>query len=585
MRMSRHLRQALVAALVSSLLGMVGPVVAQGKVQGTAQRGAQEVTHEVRPGDTLIGLSGQLLESPLQWPVVARLNAVANPRRLQPGKRLRIPVDLLKGQARQATVLYVRGQVLRTAGGASGGASAEAPGRPVNIGDQLGEGEVLSVGPDSYASLRLHDGSQVHVQAGTRMALDRLRQVNESGRSSTSLGLQRGRVDTQVTPQRGGSRFDVRTPLAVAGVRGTRFGVTVDADGALALSDVVEGLVAVQALGGQAASAPVSAGQGAVVRRSMGAPAVRPLLAAADVSALPALWQRLPRTTAWPAVVGARAYRVQVAEDETLTRVLFSREVAAPSVVVGELPEGEHVLSIRAIDPDGLVGREAVRRVLVKTQPVPPLAQAPGPDEALPAGPVALVCTEVPGALGYRWQWQRGDGDWPGPGAPTPPGVHERTAAGPCAWTLDATEPGRYRWRVATQRRLADGSVDEGPFGDDARFVAVARPQAPVPLIEVGDQVRVHWQGAPGTRFDIELSPDPAFARDVQTRSVASPEVRWPMPSWCSPYYVRLRAVTPEGIASAFSPPRLLQGQAGVCSGDGQPVVSGDGARVGHGRP
>lgn len=571
------LKQTLAAALASSLLGMVGltgSVVAQ-----------DMVTHQVQPGDTLIGLSEKLLESPLQWPVVARLNAVTNPRRLQPGRHLRIPVALLKGQARQATVLYVRGQVFRTVGGPSGGASGDAPGQPVNIGDQLDEGEVLSVGPDSYASLRLHDGSQVHVQAGTLMALERLRKVNQSGRSSTSLGVRRGRVDTQVTPQKGGSRFDVRTPLAVAGVRGTRFGVTVDADGARALSDVVEGQVAVQALGSQTALAPVSAGQGAVVRRSSGTPVVRPLLPAADVSALPALWQRLPRTTGWPDVPGARAYRVQIAEDESLTRVLLSQEVASPALMVADLPEGEHVLSIRAIDPDGLVGREAVRRVRVKTQPVPPLAQVPGPDEAVPAGPVALSCTEVPGAVAYRWQWQRGDGAWPEPGEPKPQDVQERTAAGPCAWTLDAAEPGRYRWRVATQRRLADGAVDEGPFGDEARFVSVVRPQTPVPVIEVGDQVRVHWQGAPGTRFDIELSPDPAFMRDVQARSVGTPDVQWPMPSWCSPYYVRLRAVSPEGIASAFSQPRLLHGDAGVCSGDGQPVVTGHGARVEQGRP
>jgi len=174
------LRQTLVSALTSSLLGLLGglgllaPVAAQ-----------DMVIHQVQPGDTLIGMSEQLLESPLQWPVVARLNAVTNPRRLQPGKLLRIPVALLKGQARQATVLYVRGQVLRALQATSGGASADGPGRPVNIGDQLDEGEVLSVGPDSYASLRLHDGSQVHVQAGTQMALDKLRKVSESGRSST----------------------------------------------------------------------------------------------------------------------------------------------------------------------------------------------------------------------------------------------------------------------------------------------------------------------------------------------------------------------------------------------------------------
>jgi hypothetical protein len=535
------------------------------------------VIHQVQTGDTLIGVSERLLENPSQWPVVAKLNTVADPRRLQPGKHLRIPVSLLKGQVRPVTVLYVRGQVWR--------ASSELPARPVGIGDQLSEGEVISVGPDSYASLRLHDGSQVHVQAGTVVRLDRLRKVAESGRSTTSLGLQRGRVDTQVAPQQGGSRFDVRTPLAVAGVRGTRFGVTVDDSGALALSDVVEGRVAVQALNAKAPVAQVSAGQGAVVRRARPAPAVRSLLPAADVSPLPALQQRLPWPLAWPAVAGAQAYRVQLAEDESLTRVVWSRETASPNILVDRLPDGDYVLSIRALDADGLAGREAIHRVRMKTQPVPPLAQTPGPQEAVAAGPVTLVCTEVPGAVAYRWQILRGEGAWDGQGDPVPSAVQAQTTPGHCTWTVDAAEPGAYRWRVATQLRRPDGSLDEGPFGDEARFVAVTRPEPPMPMVEVGDQVRVHWQGAPGTRFDVQVSPDPAFERDVQTQSVTSPEVQWPMPSGCRPSYLRLRAVSPEGIASAFSPARLLHGEAGVCSSDGQPVMTGHGTRLQHGSP
>ena len=560
-------RQAIAGALMLCLLGPAAAAAAS----------TDMVMHQVQPGDTLIGVSERLLEDPSQWRVVAGLNAVADPRRLQPGQHLRIPVSLLKGEVRPATVLYVRGQVQR--------ASGDLPARPVGIGDQLAEGEVITVGPDSYASLRLHDGSQVHVQAGTVVRLDRLRKVTESGRSSTLIGVRRGRVDTQVVPQLGGSRFDVRTPLAVAGVRGTRFGVAVDEGGTLALSDVVEGRVSVQGLGAKAPSVSVSAGQGAVVRRARLAPAVRPLLPAAEVSALPASQQRLPWSPVWPAVVGAQTYRVQVAEDESLTRVVLSREVASQSVPVDGLPDGDYVLSIRAVDPDGLVGREAIHRVRLKTQPVPPLAQAPGPEEAVAAGPVALVCTEVPGAVRYRWQIQRGDGAWAGPGDPVPRGLQEHTAMGPCEWVADAAEPGPYRWRVATQVRRPDGSLDEGPFSDDARFVAVTRPELPVPAIEVGDQVRVHWQGSPGMRFDVQLSPDPDFRQDVQALSVSSPQVQLPMPSWCRPHYLRLRAVSPEGIASAFSPPRLLHGKAAVCSGDGQPVLTGHGTRLEHGRP
>ncbi len=538
-------------------------------------RADEPLLYRVEMGDTLIGVAERHLEDPSQWPAVARLNGVSQPRRLRPGTVLRVPAHLLRGDEKPVSVLYVRGNVRRLNAAGNQGAT-------VRMGDTLHEGDLLQVGADSYASLRLQDGSQLHVQAGSLVRVQRSREVPQSRRLRTSIVLEQGRVDTQVAPQRPGSRFDVRTPLAVAGVRGTRFGVSMSADGSQALSDVVEGQVAVGVLSSGQSSA-VAAGQGAVVRHGRARPVVRPLLAAPSLRGLDASPERLPFVLPIEPVPGAAAYRVQIAEDEALTRVRFSREGAVLPVTVPDLADGHYTLVARAVDADGLMGAEARQALRVKTQPVPPLAQGPQPDQVLPAGPVELVCTEVPGAVAYRWSVTR----WPAVRAgdqAAPSTVLDEPRPGPCRLVVEAIEPGHYQWRVATVVPDASGQPDTGPLGDVSRFRTAPEPAAPEPSIEVGDQVRIHWDGALGTRFEVELAADAAFTREVQRHELDKSEVSLPMPSWCQPYYVRLRSIAPDGLRSAFSRPRLLNTNPAVCAGDGSAVRDGSGARLGRER-
>ena len=68
---------------------------------GLAPRGAQasppaplgdEVAHIVKEGDTLEGLARDYLAAPRQWQQLQARNKVADPRRLQPGSVIWIPV-------------------------------------------------------------------------------------------------------------------------------------------------------------------------------------------------------------------------------------------------------------------------------------------------------------------------------------------------------------------------------------------------------------------------------------------------------------------------------------------------------------
>ena len=72
----------------------------------------------VRDGDTLIGLSDRYLAKPADWPRLQRLNRVADPKRLQPGSTIRIPVAWLREEVDRAEVLSVAGNVKAVVEGA-----------------------------------------------------------------------------------------------------------------------------------------------------------------------------------------------------------------------------------------------------------------------------------------------------------------------------------------------------------------------------------------------------------------------------------------------------------------------------------
>ncbi len=516
------------------------------------------VPYEVQRGESLSVIAERLLEDARQWPEVARLNRLLRPWRLQPGQRLLLPASLLKGTAVPARVEYVRGPV-------------QADGAAVHIGDTVTEGAALEVGAQGFVSLRLHDGSLLQLQANSRSKLLRLRDLPAGQRRNTLIELDQGRVDATVAPQTPGSRFQVKTPLATAGVRGTRFGVSVPAEAVRTSADVVQGQVEVQAAArGVDTPVLIDAGQGAVVRRGT-TPMRKPLLSAPDLSGLQGRVERVPAALPLAAMAGATHYRVEIADDETFTRVLWSTEGPLPIMLDG-LPDGRYRLRARAIDADELLGTEASGNLWIKTTPVPPLAQAPQPSETVGPDRVQIECTEVPQASAYLLQM-----------ATNPrfePPLREEQAGGRCRFELRELPVGEVYWRVATLAPESDGRLERGPFGDPSRFVVVPLP--PVPRAEdiVADGHQVHWVAQEGYRYRVQVATDTAFGTVVQDEEVRGDRLPLALPPRCVPYALRMQAIDAYGRRTAFSPPRLVNTDASVCSSDGSPVQQSNGERI-----
>lgn len=114
--------------------------------------------------------------------------------------------------------------------------------RPGRINDRLAPGTRVATGDHGRARLRFPGGSTARLEPNSDVRID----LSEAGGREGGILLTLGRIWSRVVSSGGGgTRFEVRTANAVAGVRGTVFEVGVGLDGSVRVV-VDEGLVAVK---------------------------------------------------------------------------------------------------------------------------------------------------------------------------------------------------------------------------------------------------------------------------------------------------------------------------------------------------
>jgi hypothetical protein len=103
---------------------------------------------------------------------------------------------------------------------------------PASLAQELEPGTTIRTGAGGAALLTFFDGSMTAMQDGTELTIERLRALEDGAGRVIVLRQARGLTQHRVEPADApGSRFEVRSPLAVASVRGTEFAVAVEEDG------------------------------------------------------------------------------------------------------------------------------------------------------------------------------------------------------------------------------------------------------------------------------------------------------------------------------------------------------------------
>lgn len=103
---------------------------------------------------------------------------------------------------------------------------------PAAVGTILNEGDTLKTGAGSWALLNVDEGKigTVEVKASSEMTVAKLVADSQTNSSQTLLDLAMGEVLIKAQKVHGeSSKFEVKTPTSIVGVRGTTFNVKVEA--------------------------------------------------------------------------------------------------------------------------------------------------------------------------------------------------------------------------------------------------------------------------------------------------------------------------------------------------------------------
>jgi hypothetical protein len=504
-----------------------------------AASAALEWVYGVKPGDTLISISTDYLIDPYHWRKLQKLNRVADPTRLMPGSKLRLPAELLKREAAVAEVIDVRGKVSRERG--------KQPPQALGTGARLQTGDTLSTGSDGTVSLRFVDGSRLLLSPNSSITLTEMVMLGKTGIAQTLLELHRGSLDTRVAPQQKPvARYEIKSQALNLAVRGTDFRAHFNTTDKLASSEVIEG--AVQASGTQGKPVEVAAGFGTLAAVNQAPQTPQALPAAPNLSSVVSRLERVPLRFEWPAAAGSQRYRAQVFSDRSFERLLLDGVFQNSSAKWPDLPDGRYVLRVRSIHANGLEGFNADHEFVLKARPEPPFIEAPLEGQKVYGPEATLRWSISTAAQAYRVQLSAKP-DFSSL-------IAEEAALTRNTYTV-ALAPGNYYWRVAS---IAAGP-DQGPFSDVQIFTQRKIPESPKTEAPSMDDKHLsfRWrEGEPGAKYQIQLAADASFSSPMMDSTVATNQTRIDRPQ-PGRYFMRIKTIDADGFAGPFGVPQQIE--------------------------
>lgn len=492
-------------------------------------------TYTVKEGELLDILARELLGPAYSHAQLLSYNQLPSHTVIAAGDTLRIPLAWLRQQPEPAKAIAVTGNV-RLITAADGRQHPLTENARIRVGD-----EILS--RSGSATVELADGSTVRITPNSRLIFNKLTQYGKAGMVDTRLRLDHGGISTQVQPlERGGARFEVETPSAVAAVRGTAFSLQTH-PGTTDLQ-VTEGVVSF-GMAGRTRNIP--AGYSASVDASRpGMVDIFQLPPAPEPNPLPPQLQTLPAELSW-IDNGAPQHRVDIFEADS-GRWIRSDAIKGNQYALNYLDNGRYTINVASLNTRGIAGMPAIVAVDVDLTARPATLVSPatgeGINDDLPefqwnyhgnneVGRVEIAESEDFSNLVTSSEW-----------APDNSALPSRPLT-----------PGQYYWRVVTE--AGGNSVATSP---PSSFV-VNGTLPPVHILSINyidSQVRIFWEKADSAReYLLQLSEGPEFRHIVKEATVQDTTAALRLIPGRR-YFVRLKALSDGPLASRWGPGREL---------------------------
>ncbi|WP_289284146.1 MULTISPECIES: FecR domain-containing protein [unclassified Methylophaga] len=501
---------------------------------------AQDWIYTVVDGDNLWNLSEQHLDKVTRFEQLRKLNNIENPKHLQPGTRIRVPLAWIRSNPVAAKIISITGsaEIQRARSSTT---------EPAKVGSLMQLGDQLSTADDSSVAIEFADKSVLSLHENSLVHFDHLSAHGVTGMVDSRLNLLKGRMDTKVTPAVGpGSRFEIETPSAISAVRGTVYRALVMDNGDKSNIEVLHGKVAVSGANKQLL---VNKGYGTQV--ATGQPPLPPkaLLPAPIFEPIPDTITEINWRLAWSEVAGAKAYRVEVATENDFDTLVWEGITEYNRAAFPDLLDGHYAVRVRAIDSLGLEGINQQAMIQLNAQPQPPIALKPVDQQVFREQSPSLQWTAADNAKAYRLEIAADDKF-------TQP-LLDKTLSDSEFDTASLSALGYYYWRLSSI--ASDGEV--GPVGPARSYQIKPIPEkveAAVSAEESGQLVASWNVGMGQPNYRVQIANDKAFNDIIIDETIDKAEYAFE-PFKGDERYLRVKSIEQDGYEGPWGSTQTIQ--------------------------
>ncbi|MDO6564265.1 FecR domain-containing protein [Amphritea sp. 1_MG-2023] len=500
---------------------------------------AQEWIYTTVAGDNLWNLSEQHLDSVSRFKQLQQLNNIKNPRQMQPGTRLRVPLKWIRSNPVAAKIIQVQGQaeLLRAA---DNSIHSVAEGHLIQLGDRIRSGA------DTTLAIRFADNTILTLYSNSLIRFDHLSAHGTTGMVDSRLHLLKGRLDTRVTPASGpGSRFEIETPSAISAVRGTEYRASTLETGQQSTIEVLHGKVLVS---GAKQKRQIKAGYGTQVEAGKAPIAPQKLLPPPRVETPTEPIRDINGTIHWHREPLASHYRIELSDNAYFNTLLWQQLTRYTRAPLPDLPDGEYFVRVRAIDQLGIEGQNRVFALTLDAKPQPPMQLSPAHQQVVRGPSAELQWTTSEAAVRYRLE------------IATDSNFSQLIVDDDSLQSnrYDASAlpvPGHYFWRLTS----ITADHEYGPPSIIREWESKPVPAKIDAQMEASEGMLVaSWpSGELGATFQIQLAYDQAFT-DLQTDLILS-EPQFAFEAVKNQVrYLRVRSLTADGYTGPWGTPQKV---------------------------
>ena len=501
--------------------------------------GLEEWHYTLRPGDNIQDVSLSLLSYQYSWSDVVRHNKIDQLATLAPGSIIKIPMHWLKHQPKPATVKALEGSAQIKKASSSRYETLKLD-MLIQVGDEIAT-------RDGNVVIEFADSSTIRLEENSNLVFNKLSHFGKTGMVDTRLRLKKGSLTTEIPPLVKGSRYEIKTPSAVAAVRGTEFRLhTTENETRL---EVLEGVVE---FSGEHGEIFVDAGKGATIKKGTARIETIDLPAPPKTQFAQETIRKLPAKVDWEKSKDAELYQIQLIEKDKNGKLVQNIRQKNNSLEIQQINNGDYELAIRSINSEGYEGSDATSKLGVEIDAIKAQLIAPAEN--------SIIETSTPN---FSWKYAFEDTSTemnPSPLSRLDIAIDKDFAAlisdnqfqnVNSHKQIQELIPNRYYWRVATLTNNTQLSYSE------SRIFHIKGWLSPVKILSVNyvdKQVGLFWSPVANAEgYILQVSNKSDFSTILKEEKLTKPRAHLLL----NPgqyYYARVKGIGNNLYSSNFGP-------------------------------